>query len=448
MHMTTNGFAGKRVVVMGLGRFGGGIGAARWLAEQGAKVTVTDTATEAKLADSVAQLADLPIKYRLGGHDMADLDGCDLLVVSPAVPKDKSEFVAAARALGIPLSSEMNLFVERCPARRIIGVTGAAGKSTTTAMIGGVLKEAFASHAWMGGNIGQSLLAELDYMGPEDAVVLELSSFQLEDLGRLKWSPPIAVVTNIQPNHLDRHGTLEAYADAKLNLVRFQKPDGVVIIPPGDEPLQQRLISAGAGPRLRVCEFDAKFAPHVKVPGGHNRQNAAVAIAVGRALGIADDVIARGLAGFKGLPHRLELVGEHNGVRYFNDSKATTPESARIALDAFTEPVIMLVGGKDKGAPFDELSKAMAARAKAVISYGEQRATFYEQVMRYAAGLSRRATASQVEKLDEAVIVASRLAVPGDVVVLSPACTSYDQFGNYEQRGACFRDAVRKLGSA
>jgi len=438
-------FAGRRVVVMGLGHFGGGIAAARWLCAAGARVTVTDLAGADRLAASLEQLRDLPITYRLGGHDPADLEGCDLLVVSPAVPRERSEFLRLAIERGVPLSSEMNLFLERCPVRRVIGVTGTAGKSTTTAMIGSILQSAvragLARRAWTGGNIGHSLLGDLPAMSPEDLMVLELSSFQLEDLAALAWSPPRAVITNIRPNHLDRHGTLENYAAAKLNLVRHQSPDDVVIIPAGDAELRSRLERAGAGPRVREAVFDPAFAEAVHPPGPHNRVNAALAIAAARSWGLPDDVIRAGLDGFAGLPHRLEFVASRDGVRWYNDSKSTTPESTRLAIDAFEEPVIVLVGGADKGMSFAELGEYMALKARAVIGYGAMGPTILEAVRRHVppGTADIRAAAS----LEEAERIARGLAVPGDVVVLSPACTSYDMFANYEERGEVFRRLVR-----
>lgn len=436
----------KNVLVVGLGRFGGQIAAARWLVEQGARVTVTDLAPAEKLADSLAQLQGLPIRYRLGGHDESDLERCDLLVVSPAVPKDRSEFLAAAVRRGIPFTAEMNLFVERCPARRIIGVTGSAGKSTTTAMIGSILEAAKADglfpDTWVGGNIGHSLLGDLRHMSAEDAVVLELSSFQLEDLVPLRWSPPVAVITNIQPNHLDRHGTLEAYADAKMNIVRHQAADGVVLLHPGDEATRAFVMAAGAGNRIRQCEFPPHFAEFLKVPGDHNRANAAAAITAARAIGVSDASIARGLAGFRGLPHRLEFVVERAGVKYYNDSKSTTPESTQIAVEAFEgRPVIALVGGKPKGASFAAMGRFLASRCKAVLCYGQAGPEIHQEVI---TGIEAggRAAAERLPTFTEAVGRAGRLAAAGDVVVLSPACASYDEFTNYEERGEVFRRLV------
>ncbi len=508
----------KNVVVMGLGRFGGGIAAARWLVGRGAKVTVTDMAPAEKLADSVAQLAGLPVTFHLGGHDTADLDGCDLLVVSPAVPKDKSDFVKQAIAHNIPLSSEMNLFIQHCPARRIVGITGSAGKSTTTAMLGAILAAAErggidekvqnSSHAgrgstgkpltrsagpracpchpaarwpkehghtqvrnnglgpahatrpntglpvpphtfaraWVGGNIGCSLLDELENMSADDIVVLELSSFQLEDLGHLKWSPSHAIVTNIKPNHLDRHGTLEVYADAKMNIVRFQRPEDIVFVHGGDEELAERVRRVGAASRLARYEFDACFQPYLQVPGRHNQVNAAAAVAVARELGINDERIAQGLANFRGLPHRLEFVAERGGVRFYNDSKSTTPESTQIAVEAFDCPAVVMVGGGDKGMPFDALARLLAKQAKATVCYGATGPMLYDLLCRYIDQGERSSRVALVSgDMAAAVGKAAEFARPGDVVVLSPACTSYDMFTNYEQRGDTFREAVLGL---
>jgi len=432
---------------MGLGRFGGGIGVTRWLVEQGARVIVTDLAPVEKLAESVKQLEDLPVTFHLGGHDEKDLDGCDLMVVSPAVPRDRSEFVVEAVCRGIPLSSEMNLFIERCPAECIVGITGSAGKSTTTAMLGAVLEAAVAvgeiPQAWVGGNIGRSLLSDLDKMKPDDVVVLELSSFQLDDLAPLRWSPNHAVITNIRPNHLDRHGTLEAYADAKMNIVRYQSASDTVYVLDREEELANQVRSLSAPSSLERFTFDEAFADVLQVPGRHNKDNAAAVIVVAHRLGMDDEVIRKGLATFTGLPHRLAFVAECDGVRYYNDSKSTTPESTCIAIDAFDAPVVVLVGGKGKGASFAPLGRHLAKRAKAVICYGEAGPEI--------AGETRQSTNGNVEvvevlSLENAVRSAAANACPGDVVVLSPACTSYDAFSNYEQRGEAFCRAVQTLG--
>ncbi|HPD30058.1 MAG TPA: UDP-N-acetylmuramoyl-L-alanine--D-glutamate ligase [Phycisphaerae bacterium] len=441
----------SRVVVMGLGRFGGGIGVTRWLVAQGARVTVTDKESAESLRHSIEQLSDLPVTYHLGGHLDSDLERCDLLVVSPAVNKAQSEYVRKAVERGIPLSSEMNLFVERCPARRIIGVTGSAGKSTTTAMVGSIASACAQAGrvpaVWMGGNIGHSLLNDLHQMTADDLVVLELSSFQLEDVAMVPWSPSHAVITNIKPNHLDRHVTMEAYTAAKMNIVRFQKPDGLAFVSAADEPLAEEVRKAGAGSRLRRFEFDPAFRKALRVPGRHNQDNAAAAVAVSRSVGIPDDLIARGLSQFTGLPHRLELVGEYNGVQYYNDSKSTTPESALIALNAFSAPVVMMIGGGDKGMSFDEMCRQIVQKAKGVVCYGATGPKLFDLAGRFAAASTPSARVEKARSFEEALTVAKAMAEPGDVVVMSPACTSYDMFTNYEQRGERFREIVRSFAT-
>jgi len=352
------GLRDKRVVVMGLGRFGGCIGVTRWLVSQGAHVTVTDMADAASLAGSVAQLDGLGVQFHLGGHDLADLDGADLLVVSPAVDKRKSAFFMAAAARGVPWTSEMNLFLERAPAR-LIGVTGSAGKSTTCAMIyhvlGAVERAGGAPfrRAWFGGNIGRSLLADLPAMRPDDVVVLELSSFQLEDAAAVRISPSIGMVLNISPNHLDRHGDEESYLDAKLNIVRFQKPGQIAIAGPEDPRLAGRIveITEQTGARAVAVSVDRRFA--LCVPGRHNQVNAACAATVCRCLGIEEGDIAQALASYRSLRHRLEHVGTWRGVDFYNDSKSTTPEATITAVEAMDRPAVVIVGGFDKGLPLE-----------------------------------------------------------------------------------------------
>ncbi|MCK4601672.1 MAG: UDP-N-acetylmuramoyl-L-alanine--D-glutamate ligase, partial [Phycisphaerae bacterium] len=232
-HRLTPHLAGMRVTVVGLGRFGGGVGVTKWLCGQGARVTVSDKASADSLAESISQLADCDVALHLGGHDEADFLTADLLVVNPAAPKDSPVLFAAASA-GVPRTSEINLFLQRCPAP-VVGVTGSAGKSTTTAMIGEILARRFTTH--VGGNIGGSLLDALDDIRDDHVVVMELSSFQLEDLPLVGVSPRVAVVTNVQPNHLDRHGTMAAYADAKRNIFAYQGPADVLVLNAADAAL-------------------------------------------------------------------------------------------------------------------------------------------------------------------------------------------------------------------
>ena len=431
----SQGLAGKRVTVMGLGRFGGGVGVTRWLCAQGARVTVSDQADAKALADSVAQLAGLDVTLHLGRHDKGDFLRADLLVVNPAVPKGHP-VVAAAAAAGVPRSSEMNLFLERCRGK-IVGITGSVGKSTTTAMVGEIVSRRFTAH--VGGNIGRSLLDMLDLIAPDHLVVLELSSFQLEDVPLIGVSPHVALVTNLKPNHLDRHGTIEAYAEAKKNIFKYQKADDVLVLNAADE-ITAAWKSQAPG---RVDWFDPSAEPfELAVPGAHNQANAQAAWAAARQFGIDRPTAADALRRFAGLPHRLQFIAEIGGVRYFNDSKCTTPEGAIVALDAFAaRSSVLIVGGSDKGASFDRLGAALARRAKAVVALGATR----EKIV---AAVEARRTGEvpavlHADDLGSAVALARAQAQSGDVVLLSPACASYDMFTNYEQRGETF---VRLVG--
>ncbi|MDD4889982.1 MAG: UDP-N-acetylmuramoyl-L-alanine--D-glutamate ligase [Phycisphaerae bacterium] len=455
-------FRNKRVTVMGLGSFGGQIAAIHFLANEGAReIIVTDSKPADTLTESLAQIADVPnVTLRLGGHDERDFAaGVDCVIVSPAVPKS-APMLAVARQAGVPLTSEMNLFFARCPAR-IVGITGSAGKSTTTAMIEAALTRGLGESAvHLGGNIGhRALLPQVHTIKPADIVVLELSSFQLEDLGELRRSPQIAVVTNITPNHLDRHGTMEEYVRCKQNILRFQTPGDTAILNAEDPALTSDAQRAGPSPAPErwdaltpgcVIWYRAEDAASVKlkVVGRHNRLNAAATLAVGRVLGVPEAAMAAALADFSALPHRLELVGESHGVRWFNDSKATTPESTLTALDAFTEeksPMIVIVGGYDKKLKIGSLCGELARRAKAVIAIGQTGPKFADLVRTHRPSGAATGIVQVAGELKAAVRIAASFAAPGDVVLLSPAAASWGQFKNYEERGEQFRQLVKAL---
>ena len=454
-------FNGQRVIVMGLGRFGGGIGVTRWMCGQGAKVHVTDLAHADHLQSSIEALEGLPVTYRLGGHDDGDLDRCDLLVVSPAVDKRRSEFFQAARSRSIPWTSEMNLFLQRCRGK-IVGITGSVGKSTTTAMIGAILesvsKKWAHSRAWLGGNIGKSLLDDLPQIGVRDIVVLELSSFQLEDAAEIRKSPHIAVVTNVKENHLDRHGTMVEYAAAKGNIYRFQSADDWLAMPHGNGVEQLpagwesriNLVRFGIDPEKRVITlrlphkgtvYDGQLPLKLSIPGLHNLQNASAAMAVAWILKADRNAAEEALFGFAGLEHRLEFVREIDGVKYYNDSKATTPEAAMTSLRAFDCGVVILVGGSDKGNSFVEFGRLLAQRAKAVICMGDTRDQIYHEITT-ARGTAAKSIVEKADNFPAAVQAARRHAANGDIVLLSPGCASYDWFTNYEERGNTFRSMV------
>ncbi len=459
---TTNlEFRGRTVTVMGLGGFGGGMGAVRFLAESGAKVIVTDLRSEKELSTSLTQLdSTWPITLRLGQHDEADFRDSDLVVVSPAVPKE-SPFLAVARDAGIPLTSEMNLFWERNRGR-VLAITGSNGKSTTTALTHSILVSEKARHrCWLGGNIGISLLPEVRQIQPEDWVILELSSFQLEDLAPLRPQPEIAVVTNFSPNHLDRHGTVEAYRTAKQNLLSWQTAEQFAVVnslsevadwPTAATRLRFGPTDAGQlgvfGEGLEVMARMPSDSSHetriplrrwLRLPGTHNWQNAQAAIAAALAAGASVEAIEQGVSNFRGLPHRLEFVADVHGRRCFNDSKSTTPEATVLALQSFEEPIVLLAGGYDKQIDLSAIAATAVTRCRAVALLGQtgpQLGKLIEQAAR-AANVSGPICRG-FESLAPAVAWSLQESAPGDIVLLSPGCASYDWFLNYIARGEQF----------
>jgi len=466
-------FAGRAVTVMGLGLFGGGIGAARYFARRGARVTVTDTKSAASLQPSIDALAGLPITFHLGGHQDADFTHADILAVSPAVPKT-SPYLAMAERAGAEITSEMNLFMAACR-NPIVAITGSNGKSTTTALMGEILGRD--RPTLVGGNIGRSLLEELDRIGPADTIVLELSSFQLEDLGRIRRGPDVAVVTNISENHLDRHGNMAAYIDAKKNILRFQPAGGAAVLNADDAEVRSWKSDARGrvvfystrGPaglpadgsdgvfadgsvavfRLDGREERLDLAGRMTLRGRHNLANVLAAAAAARVMGVPPERIAAGVAAMRPLPHRLEPVGERGGVLYINDSKATTPLAAVVALDAFEEPIILIAGGYDKHADPAPMVDAIRRRAKAVILIGATAAALQKAIGQAGPHSAHGAPAvERAASLEEAVARAAALARPGDVVLLAPGHASWDMFENYEQRGDMFRRAVLAMGDS
>ncbi len=347
---------GRRVTVMGLGRHGGGVNAARRLAERGAVVTVTDLADEAALADSLAELRDTPIAhYRLGGHCDEDFRLAEFVVVNPAV-KPGNPWIDIAAAAGATMTSEIELVLNACRAR-VVGVTGSNGKSTTAAMTAAIL-EADGRRVWLGGNLGGSLLGELEQMTISDWVVLELSSFQLARLSTSSRWPEAAIIVNCTPNHLDWHGDWQAYVGAKQRLLAGQTAESLAVLDARD-PEVGRWQTRVRG-RL-LPPLDDQDVPPLAVPGEHNRRNAACAAAAATGLGCSPQSVERGLTAFCGLPHRLEVALEADGRTFYNDSMATTPESVMAAIDALGPCAWFLVGGYDKGVDYEGLIARLAA---------------------------------------------------------------------------------------
>ncbi|MBN1361891.1 MAG: UDP-N-acetylmuramoyl-L-alanine--D-glutamate ligase [Sedimentisphaerales bacterium] len=455
--MDLSAFVGKEILVMGLGRFGGGVDAAQFAAKVATRVVVTDIAGGDRLRDSVEQLRELPnVEFHLGSHDPADFKRADVVVANPAVAPD-NPYLDIARRHGRVVTSQVGIFFQLCPAR-IVGITGANGKSTTTALTAYLLANAPSPRpfrkVWLSGNIGQQpLLTILDRIASDDVAVLELSSFQIEQLAQVQRAPRISLLTNLTPNHLDRYGTFDAYCAAKEGIFRYQRHDddapAVSLFNAEDEVASQWFTRYREQPGRRCVPFraddvDAQIRRAYRLPGRAYLSNLAGAMAIAASLGVGKDAVRACLPGFKALPHRLELVAEARGVRWYNDSKATTPPSAIVALEAFDCPEVLIAGGYDKHLPFDELGAKIVEKAKAAILIGQTTGKIAEAIHR--ASTTDQTTPIQfAASLPEAVELARQLAAPGDVVLLSPACASYDMFENYQQRGAQFAELARRV---
>ena len=412
-------------LVVGLGR--SGLAVARHLAAGGTPVRVCDLRRPEQLEDFMARLPR-GVSLSLGGYDQRVLEGCDTVYASPGVPWD-SELLDEARRRGLSVSSEMELFLRECPAP-VVGITGTNGKTTTTALTGAILARG-ERPVLVGGNIGETVLDRLAEVTPLHWVVLELSSFQLESVARPR--PHIAVVLNITPDHLDRHHTLEAYVAAKAKIVRYQEPDDFAVLN-GSDPRCRRLAEETAA---QVVWFDQhRPLPPMPVPGRHNLENALAAAAVGRIAGLGDDLIEAAVRDFPGVEHRLELVGEWAGVRWYNDSKATNPDAGRVGLAAFDgTPLVLIAGGYGDGFDLREWVSEVRRRADAVVLIGAS-------AERLESELAGHPSLHRAAGLEDAVDQAAKLAQPGGVVLLSPAYKSFDQFKDYEDRGRRFKAAV------
>ncbi|QDV51065.1 UDP-N-acetylmuramoyl-L-alanine--D-glutamate ligase [Gimesia fumaroli] len=446
---------GRLITLLGLGRFGGGVAAVRYLAAQGAQITVIDGKDEASLTDSLQQLESLSqVKYQLGS-ETHELPKTDLLVVNPAIPPCHP-LLKNAEELQIPVTSEMELFWQLNPAR-VIGVTGSNGKSTTTAMIHAIM-QASGARCWLGGNIGISLLPVVDQIQPDDWVILELSSFQLEALNRIQASPQIGVVTNFSPNHLDWHQTVEHYRESKQTIFRWQTQNDFSILNADEGELQNwsaagKVVRYGAAPdtqldllikgeAFELTKQNYTILPHLNVPGMHNRMNAAAAIAACTCASVEVAAIQVGLKNFEGLPHRLQFVGEFLERRFYNDSLATTPESAICALDAFKDcPIILLAGGSDKKVDLTDFATQILKHSKATALMGETGPVLSELMynLKERSDVNSSTVISpQQTSFEAAFDWAIRQSGPGDVILLSPGCASYGWFSSFVERGERF----------
>jgi len=450
----------KSVTILGGARQGQA--AARWLNHHGAHVTVNDRRTSEQMAAARSSLADTPVTWVLGSHPVEILDRTDILCLSGGVPLNNPIVVEAARR-GIPLTNDTQVFMEIVPCQTV-GITGSAGKTTTTTLVGKMAKTAFGDKVYVGGNIGDPLLNYVDKMKPDDLAILEISSFQLE---QMNLSTNVAAILNITANHLDRHSTMEAYTAAKQRILDFQATGDTAILcreDPGSWHLRGkvngRLISFGFGRipgkqdgsfladgilylRERGLEIPLLRRDQIQLRGEHNVMNMLAAFAIGYAAGLPLDAMLEAARDFRGVAHRLEFVREWNGAKWYNDSIATAPERTMAAIRSFNEPIVLLLGGRDKNLPWEELAALVHERVERVILFGEATEKI-AAALEHAHGPLQK-TVERCKGLEEAVQAAAHVTEPGEVVLLSPGGTSFDQFRDFEERGEAFRKWVSDL---
>jgi UDP-N-acetylmuramoylalanine--D-glutamate ligase len=463
-----NSWKEKRVIVIGAARQGTAL--ARYLAERGARVVITDIRPPIQLQTAQEMLADLSIEWIVGGHPFNALDGADCVCPSGGVSLNLP-LVQEALRRGIPVSNDSQIFLESAPCR-VIGITGSAGKTTTTTLVGRMAQQAsqltagkaYPTRAWVGGNIGNPLINVLGEMKPDDLAILELSSFQLEIMSR---SPQVAAVLNITPNHLDRHETMEAYTTAKAHILDYQGEEDQVILGRQD-PGAWELASRAHGKVWsfgldRQMDYPGAFiernwvvlwngqteervlhVSEVHLRGEHNLLNVLAACTISAAAGLPIEAMRAGIMGFMGVPHRLEFIRTWRGAHWFNDSIATAPERSMAAIRSFDGPIVLLAGGRDKDLPWEDFANLVRQRVDHLVLFGEAAGKIREAVGPLKAG--GRPFSLQVFKgLQEAVRAAAEHVEIGDVVLLSPGGTSFDEFRDFEERGEAYRKWVLEL---
>ena len=454
-------WSGRRVLILGAARQG--LALARWLSIHGAHVTLSDRRSADELHIVRQSLAEYPIQWALGGHPLELLDSADVLCLSGGVPLTLP-IVAEAVKRGITLSNDSQIFMEVVPCKTI-GITGSAGKTTTTTLVGKMAANAYGEHAYVGGNIGDPLINYADKMDAKDIAILEISSFQLE---QMTISPNIAAILNVTPNHLDRHGTMEAYTAAKTRLLDFQTNTDVAILGRDDKvawglrnrvkgklltfslyELEEGLNGAYFHDGLLNLRDGNAYLPlilreKISVRGDHNVLNVLAAFTIGHAAGFPLDAMLEAVEEFRGVEHRQEFVRELHGVRWYNDSMATAPERSMAAIRSFDEPIVLLLGGRDKDLPWEDLIQLANERVDHIVLFGEAA----KQIERTIEGLGpspKRFTIASASGLQAAIHLAADVAQPGDVVLLSPGGTSFDEFKDFAERGERFRTWVREL---
>jgi UDP-N-acetylmuramoylalanine--D-glutamate ligase len=435
----------KKILVVGLGINGGGVGTARYLTKQKARVTVTDLKTAQQLSPSIKSLEGLPINYVLGGHQEADFAENDLIIKNPGVPDD-SPFLSIARKHNVPILMDINLFWQQCPSKKIIGITGTKGKTTTAYLVKNILDQANKKNV-LAGNLGISFLEILPQIDKNTWVILELSSWQLEGLNQERSSPHISLITNIFPDHLNRYQSLEDYVAAKKIIFAYQKRTDYLLLNQDNDWTKK--FSSQAPSQVRF--FSATQVPdswrkEVKLPGWHNLANIAGATKIGQILDINEAIIKEAVTNFTGLPHRLELAGQINRVHFYNDSAATNPAAAQAAIESINHPFVWLLGGADKNLDFSPLFQA-AAQNKflqgIVLLSGTATAKILTAINKYLP--QSLPVIGPLDNFSLAVNSAYQATNQSAWVLLSPATASFGMFVNEFDRGNQFKKIVNDL---
>jgi UDP-N-acetylmuramoylalanine--D-glutamate ligase len=447
---------GKRVLVVGLGR--SGVASALFLQSRGARVTVSDAKSEDQLREQIPTLLDAGIAVETGAHGERTFRDQDLIVVSPGVPVD-AEPLVQARALGQPVIGEIELASQFLPGP-IVAITGSNGKTTTTTIVGEILASSGVK-TLVGGNIGTPAISLTEQATADTTIVLEISSFQLETIRTFRAK--VAVVLNVTPDHLDRHRTFAAYVDAKARIFENQQADDFAVLN-ADDPTcvelagrtnarvfwfsREREVESGAIVRDGQVVFLRNGSPQVvlavsEIPlkGSHNLENILAAVCAGALMGCAPEKIRSAIVNFKAVEHRLEYVATIGGVEYYNDSKATNVDATMKALQSFPSNIHLILGGKDKGSDYTLLNDLLRERVKSVYTIGAAA----EKIQTHITGTTQIVSSGTIEA---AVKQAAAVAQPGDVILLAPACASFDQFQNYEHRGRVFKDLVGQLDAS
>ena len=436
-------FKDKKVLIMGLGLSGGGLGAAEWFVKQGAIVTITDKKTKQQLLPSIEKLSNLNIQYVLGEHRKSDFTSSDLIVRNPDVPID-SPYLNLARKKNIPIIMEESLFFELTPYKdHVIGVTGTRGKSTTTTLIYEIIKNS-GRKALLGGNLpGRKTLSLLDEITKNTWVVLELSSWQLQGFKEIHKSPHIAVLTNIYLDHLNRYVSMNDYINDKKVIFQYQKENDYLIAN-AENDLLKKVVKNVKSKILWFRKNDVPKKWQIKIPGEHNRENIAAVICVCRLLGISTGIVQKTIEDFAGIEMRLQPIRLFKGVTYVNDTTSTTPVAGVMALRAFEgKPIILIAGGNSKNLDLGEFAKEMNKSVKALILL---EGTATDELEQKAKKFSPTVNIiGRFNNFKKAVELAQRTACLGEIVLLSPGCTSFGMFANEFIRGEKFNTFVKEL---